>query len=116
MVNPELRDIVAAIEPPALPADPADCAVPFQLRIGPRDAESAESFSLLVVTPLALARAALDAPVWGRGHLVVPIFDWNLVVRAIAELLARCSRPTWEEVVADLTRELRWDPGSEGGA
>ena len=109
MIFPELRQIVSpSLEPPALPADPQDCAVEFHALIGPRGAAGGEAFAFSVVTPIHLLRLG---PTWGRGCLVVERFEWEPVVRAIAELLVKCARPTWEEVVADLDRELRWQPG-----
>jgi len=109
MVLPELRQILSpTLEPPALPADPRDCAVDFHALIGPRGGAGAEAFAFTVATPAHLLRLG---PTWGRGYLVVESFDWEPVVRAIAELLVKCARPSWEEVVADLNRELRWQPG-----
>lgn len=111
MIYPELRAIVADIDPPELPPDPTDCIVPFQLLIGPTDEPSAEAFSFVVLTPIAIQRDnSLDA-LWGHGYLIVPVFAWETIVRVIAELLASCARPTWEEVLADLGKSLRWQPG-----
>jgi hypothetical protein len=114
MVSPELRHIVSPdLEPPALPAVPADCAVHFQAVIGPRGGEGAEAFAFIVATPAYLQR--MPGPTWGRGHLIVPEFDWTVVVQAIAQLLARCARPTWDEVAAQLDRELHRQH-EDGGA
>lgn len=106
MIFPELRNIQSDLEPPALPEDPGDCAVAFRAFIGPRDGEDAEAYTFIVVTPSRLVRS--DEALWGRGHLIVPIFDWGVVVRSIAELLARCARPSWDEVAIALNQELRW--------
>lgn len=121
MVFPELRDILCPdLVPPALPADPTDCAVSFQALIGPRGAEGSDAFSFTVVTPSRLLHSA-DAR-WGRGYLIVGRFDWDVVVEAVARLLAYCGRPTWEEVVQQLNHELQWAldnraeyQGPEGG-
>ena len=107
MIVPELRDIQSPdLVPPALPADPADCAVRFQALIGPRGEGTPEAFSFLVITPGYLKRAG---PLWGRGHLFVDSFDWRTVVEAMALLMAHCARPTWEEVTAELDKQLRWE-------
>ncbi|HEU4828668.1 MAG TPA: Imm8 family immunity protein [Gemmatimonadales bacterium] len=107
MIFPELRDIQSPdLVPPALPADPADCAVRFQALIGPRGEGPSEAFSFLVVTPGYLRRAG---PLWGRGHLMMDSFDWRTVVEAIALLMAQCARPTWEEVATELDKQLRWE-------
>ena len=107
MVFPELRDILCPdLVPPALPADPADCAVSFQVLIGPVGGEGSDAFSFTVATPSRLLHSA-DAR-WGRGYLIVERFDWDVVVEAVARLLACCGRPTWEEVVQQLNHELQW--------
>jgi hypothetical protein len=110
MIYPELRDIQSDLEPPALPEDPRDCAVGFRAYIGPRDGPDAEAYTFLVVTPTRLMQA--EGPLWGRGYLIVDSFDWSVVVRSIAELLARCSRPSWDEVAIALNQELRWASGA----
>lgn len=109
MIQPELRHIASPdLEPPALPPDPADCAVVFQARIGPRGSQEAEAFTFTVVTAAHLARTL--GHTWGRGYLIVDTFDWNIVVRAVAQLLAQCAASTWDEVTILLNRELVWDP------
>ncbi len=108
MIYPEMRHIHSpTLEPPALPPDPDDCAVEFHALIGPRGAAGAEEFAFRVVTPRYLLRMG---PTWGRGYLIVERFEWEGVVRALAELLVQSARPTWEEIVMDLNRELRWQP------
>ncbi|HEU4699423.1 MAG TPA: Imm8 family immunity protein [Gemmatimonadales bacterium] len=107
MIHPELRDIWSPdLAPPELPPDPVVCAVRFDARIAPREdaAAPAETYGFLVVTPAQLR--ALDGPTWGRGLLIVERFEWAVVIQAVAELLARCARPTWAEVRAELQREL----------
>ena len=109
MIQPELRTIQSPdLAPPALPPDPGDCAVRFNAVIAPRggDDASAEAFGFLVVTPAQLRQ--LTGPTWGRGLLIVPVFDWTAIVQAVAHFLVQCSRPTWEEVRAELRRELHW--------
>ena len=105
MINTELRYIHCPdLEPPALPDDPTDCEVAFQVVVGLKDSHEEATFRFSVVTPSRLQRA--DGPTWGRGKLIVGRFEWSAVAQAIAGLLARCTRPTWPEVVAALAREL----------
>ena len=112
MVQPELRDIQSPdLLPPALPDDPTDCVVRFQAVIGPRGGTMSESFAFAVVTPAFLRRAG--QPLWGRGLLVVTTFEWAAIVQAVAELLARAARPTWEEVAVELNKELQWELGRD---
>lgn len=126
MIQPELRGIQSPdLVPPALPPDPSDCAVRFDALLAPQGEPeaAAEAYGFIVVTPSQLRQ--LSAPTWGRGLLIVPAFDWAMVVQAVAQFLVQCARPTWDEVRAELRRELHGpvvDPatddagGSAGGA
>lgn len=112
MIHPELRHIETPdIEPPALPEDPLDCEVMFQMVVGSREEEGVERFVFAVITPARLARN--PEPVWGRGRLILPSFDWGAVVQAVAELLVECTDSSWAEVVSNLDRSLRWVPSDD---
>lgn len=114
MIHPELRHIESPqLEPPNLPEDPLDCEVLFRAIVGPREGEGAETFVFSVVTPTRLAR--IPEPMWGKGRLILTSFDWALVVRSVAELLVESSAGTWDEVVAQLDRSLRWIPDEGEG-
>lgn len=105
MICPEVRRIHSPdLEPPQLPGDPSDCEVFFRLFIGTKDSEREEAFSFTVVTPTRLSRGTEVQ--WGRGKLIVPVFEWSIVAQAIAKLLAQSARPTWGEVLAELNKEL----------
>jgi hypothetical protein len=115
MVHPELRHIRSLdLEPPALPPDPRDCAVRFQVLIGPQGGPESESFAFTAVTPGHLARVAGGR--WGRGSLMLAAFDWASVSRAIAQLLVSSARPTWDEVATELNRVLDWQIGHNRGS
>ena len=106
MIQPELREIISIdLVPPALPEDPADCAVQFRAVIGPKDGEQSERYAFTVVTPAHLARTL--GHTWGRGFLIVESFDWTIIVRAVAQLLAQCSAATWPEMAIELDKELQ---------
>jgi hypothetical protein len=105
LVHPEIRQIHSpSLEPPALPEDPYDCAIPFQALIGPRGGAGHESFNFMVITPVRLAKRPEGT--WGRGMLIMPAFEWTAVAQSLAELLSRAVRPTWHEVIDALGREL----------
>jgi hypothetical protein len=115
MIYPELRQIRSLdLDPPALPADPRACAVRFEVIIGPRGGPEREAYAFTVVTPGALEH--LDGGQWGRSCLLLPVFDWDLVKQALAQLLATCARSSWDEVATELSRELRWQLGTSGHA
>lgn len=107
MIYPELRHIVSDLVPPALPADPTDCAVRFQAWIGPLGGAGEEAFAFTVATPAYLVREL--GPCWGRGYLLIEAFEWSVMGQALARLLAHCARPSWDEVTAELNKELHWE-------
>jgi len=110
VIQPELRHIRSLdLEQPALPPDPQDCAVRFEVLIGPRGGPESESFTFTAVTPGHLARIAGGR--WGRGSLMLAAFQWDSVTRAIAQLLVASARPTWDEVATELNRVLDWEVG-----
>jgi hypothetical protein len=105
MIYPELRNIRSVdLEPPAMPDDPLECEVHFEITVGPKEQPDEESYTFSVVTAAFLAR--YPGAQWGRGKLIVPSFDWALVITAVAQLLAECTRPTWNESAAVLAQEL----------
>jgi hypothetical protein len=107
MICPEIRRIHSPeLEPPNLPEDPRDCEILFQLLVGPMKGEGEEAFNFTVVTPAHLARGSEAR--WGRAKLIVPVFEWSVIARALAQLLAQSARPTWGEVVAELNKALLW--------
>lgn len=111
MLFPEIRSIHSPdIEPPAVPEDPYDCDVWFQAAIGPIGEEESELFTFRVITAARLARST--EPIWGRGKLLLPMFEWRAVIEAVATLLARSARDSWAEVVAELDKELCWESSS----
>jgi hypothetical protein len=108
MTTPQLKSLFSPdLEPPALPADAADCCIVFRAAIGPKDDDAEEMFSFEVVTPRYLERSSL--PRWGRGLLVIESFTWEDVIAALAALLAQAQRESWEETIEALNRELHWD-------
>ena len=108
MICPEIRRIYSPdLDPPNLPEDPNNCEIFFQVFIGPKDGEGEEAFNFEVVSAAHFAESS-EAQ-WGRGKLIVAVFEWSAVVQAVAKLLAQCARPTWGEVVAELNKELRWE-------
>jgi Immunity protein 8 len=108
MICPEIRHIYSPdLEPPDMPRDPSDCEIAFQAFIGPKEGEGEEAFTFTVVTSARLVRESEVR--WGRGKLIVPEFEWSTVVQALAQLLANCARPSWNEVAEELNKELIWE-------
>jgi hypothetical protein len=91
----------------ALPPDPSNCSVILTATIGPTDGNGGDNFDFEVVTPPYLQEH--PAVRWGRGMLLVETFSWTTVRAMLDRLLAHAVRPTWNEVAAELNKELRWE-------
>lgn len=105
LVHPEIRSIHSPdLEPPNIPADPFDCEIHFKAVIGARETTGQELFTFTVITPVRLAKSA--DPLWGRGRLIMPAFEWAAVAQSLAGLLALSARATWNDVTHELNREL----------
>lgn len=109
MPLPVLKSLLSVdLDRSALPADPADCAVLVHAEIGPPgEGTGADGFDFIVATP----GRVLDGPGarWGRGTLVVDRFSWEIVERAVRQLLMHADRPTWAESAAELAKEMHWE-------
>ncbi len=105
MVSPELKSLRSPDLPQDQePVDPADAAVLFEARIGPKGQEDAEVFSFVAITPRALARD--QGTRWGRGYLILNHVSWAGVEAAVRNLISHCPGDTWAQVAERLNREL----------
>lgn len=72
-----------------------------------RPSESGDEFRSCVITPSRFAaKVTSESIVWGRPFLVVERWDPSRIHRAVAEAVANCWAPSYEEVVALLARFL----------
>jgi hypothetical protein len=108
MIFPRLKGLTSSdLDRDQLPASPDDCDVVVDAEIGPSEGDRADRFAFQVVTPTRLLRSGEVR--WGRGLLIVDVFSWSAVERAIEKLLMHAARPTWDEVAAELGKELHWE-------
>jgi Immunity protein 8 len=94
------------------PEDRADCWVRINADIGPTFSETADTFYLVVATPLALARAAdAQGAVWGAHVLVIPRFDWEIVRRELLQQVEQVASQadTWEEFARRFSAYAAWE-------
>ena len=108
MIIPEIRSITSPdLGADTLPADPKDCRILIELTIGPKGQAGEEIFSFEVVTPEYLRHEEINQ--CGRGLLITNEFSWSVVKHSAERLLAHASRKTWNEVAAELNKELHWE-------
>jgi len=108
MITPQIKSLISPdTNRPNLPDDPQNCSVFCEAEIGSTNSEGADIFSFTVATPSALTSETRF--LWGRGLLIVPSFSWETVDLALARLLAQATRPTWPEVVHELSKNMHWE-------
>jgi Immunity protein 8 len=110
MVRPILKDVVSADAPdldPAqfVPDDPDCCCLWVMAFIGPDGEPGHDTYQIGVCTPRWLATEAMGRGyAWGRFYLIVPRWDYDLVRRAIDELLAGLEGLDWQSISDRLAR------------
>ena len=108
MIIPTAKNLNSPdLDRPALPPDPADCAVSFEASIGDKNGRGADLFQFTVATPGYFLRAG--GVTWGRGYLIVDQFSWSAIDRALEKLCLHAWRATWAESAAELTKDLHWE-------
>ena len=107
-MTPELRSIWSPDLPDGeLPSDPTKVWVGVQAEIGAHGSHGADTFSLIVATPLALTDGGF--PRWGHGLLLVESFSWSMVRAALEKVLRHCEAEDWDGIAAKIGRYLDWE-------
>lgn len=92
------------------PDDPELFCILVQALIGPRGAAGEESFDFTVCTPKWLAQSLLKYKyTFGRHHLIVEYYDYNIIFGAINSLCQRTSGANWHEIAERLGRYGKWE-------
>lgn len=93
------------------PDDLADVYFLLELEIGEEGKEGADLFQVVIATPEGLRRrgAARNGVIEKRATLVISELSWKTVHRAVADIVAACTAPTWNESVLKLQRYFRWE-------
>lgn len=108
MIHPEIKSISCDdLAYGEQPSDSEDCSVSFVAMIGLKGQKGADVFYFDVVTPKYLMRTTETR--WGRGCLIVDTFSWSVVEMAVQKLISHCTKQTWQEVAAELSKELHWE-------
>lgn len=93
-----------------VPIDPTDVGFLVTAAIGPKDADGVEVFDFFVCTPRWLAaNVPADSYEWGRHKLILPRWDYGLLLVAITELCATAVGPDWGSVAVRLARYGAWE-------
>ncbi len=92
------------------PRTPACFGFLLQVLVGPQDAEGEESFDFIVCTPDWLKeRHGDEAVVLGRHYILLFKYDFDLVRKAITEIVEKAAGNNWREVASKIARYGRWE-------
>lgn len=92
------------------PVDPSHFGVLVQAMVGPDDSSGEESFQFMYCSPSwLLAEAQQRGPIWGRGYLVGPAYDYRALLRVTTRLVAEADGQDWNSVANRIARPTLWE-------
>jgi hypothetical protein len=93
------------------PHDPESFAIYVQAFVGPDEGEGEESFGFTVCTAAWLAEQPPSRKGFEflRSTLLMPRWDYEVMLRALTDLCRHASGDTWDEVATSLSRYGSWE-------
>jgi hypothetical protein len=92
------------------PAEPECFGFLLQVLVGPGDGEGEESFDFVVCSPEWLRRKyGDDAIVLGRHYILLFIYDFDRVKKAIEAIVAKATGNNWHEVASKIACYGQWE-------
>src|SRR5690606_12049046 len=99
MIRPQLRYLHSPdldLEN-SMPEDPEGFSILVQAMIGPHSGVGEESFDFVVCsTTSLLSRVQTEGYVWGRPFLILPEYNYKLIVQAVERLCGQIQGNSWE--------------------
>jgi hypothetical protein len=92
------------------PEIPDNFCVWLNLAIGPEGVEGSHLFQVGICTVSWLAhQLSIENAIFLRHMILVESFDFELIKRAVGEIIEKAERPSWEESVPVLSRYFAWE-------
>lgn len=92
------------------PEDPLNFGCWVRAMIGPSDQHGAESFDLLVCTPIWLQNElATNKILSGKGTVIVGEYDYDEIVTYLKMQIASCHDNDWSKAALKLSRIAFWE-------
>jgi hypothetical protein len=92
------------------PANPENVAISIRLEAGLVGSDATDSFDLFVCTPNWMKeQCTQEGAVWGRHMLLIPEYDYDLILQAVTHRMAACQGKDWHEVANKLARFAAWE-------
>ena len=92
------------------PANPENFGISIRLEAGLVGSDAADSFDLFVCTPNWIKEQCTEeGAVWGRHMLLMPEYDYDLMLRAVTREMDACQGKDWHEVANKLARFAAWE-------
>lgn len=92
------------------PADPENFGLSIRLEVGLVGSDAVDLFDLFVCTPHWIQEQfAQEGSVWGRHILLIPKYDYDLILQAVTGRIDACQGKNWLEVANKLARFAAWE-------
>jgi hypothetical protein len=91
------------------PDSSGDVYLLLEVEIGVDGEQGSDVFQLMVATPEGLRSHATGAVISERGTLVISDFSWQEVLKAVRNIVGKCSGKDWNDSVLRLQRYFRWE-------
>ncbi|WP_407321437.1 immunity 8 family protein [Dickeya ananatis] len=92
------------------PDDPLNFGSWIRAMIGPDNQDGAESFDILICTPLWLQKElSTNKVLSGKGVLILSEYDYDEIVNFLEKQIATCHSENWSDVALRLSRIGFWE-------
>jgi immunity protein 8 of polymorphic toxin system len=92
------------------PTDSSSFSILIEAMIGPLGGRGEESFSFILCTPQYLAAELPDDRYrWAHGLLLVPYYNYRLLLDAVQRVCGRVEGQNWHDVGNQLSHYFNWE-------
>lgn len=92
------------------PVNPENFGLSIRLEAGLVGSDMADLFDLFLCTPYWIQeQCAQNGAIWGRHMLLMPEYDYGLILQAVIRRMDACQGRDWHEVANKLARFAAWE-------
>ena len=92
------------------PTNPENFGLSIRFEAGLLGSDATDLFDLFVCTPDWIKeQCTQEGAIWGRHILLMPEYDYDLMLQAVTRQMAACQGKDWNEVANKLARFTAWE-------